>query len=346
MAILTINLDRIEHNTRLVRNLIEPHGTRLVGVTKACLGDEAVAAAMLSAGAAALADSRPESIRKLRRRFPDTELQLLRPPGGGSGGMDIPADLFFVSNADQARSCLSAGTGQQRRFLLMVETGDGREGVPADLAPTEAGKLAALEGAIPAGFATNAACSRPEAATAPALALLLRTADMARRQLGADDGGPSFIISAGGSGLLRQAEGARAGGGDPAGLGRLDDLRCGEALLLGRIPHGDTPDLFLPGGHRDAFLLEGTVLEVYRKGGGLQALVDFGSQDIGSAPVIPCGDGMKVASVTSDYLAVSLEGEGCRRRVRAGGSLSFIPTYYALLAAMTSPFIDKRYAGI
>ncbi|GBE58086.1 hypothetical protein BMS3Abin01_01014 [bacterium BMS3Abin01] len=345
MASLTINLDSIEHNTRLVRNMIEPHGTRLVGVTKACLGDEAVAAAMLSAGAAALADSRPESIRKLRRRFPDTELQLLRPPGDGSGAGDIPADLFFVSNAGQARSSLSSGAGHQRRFLLMVETGDGREGVPADLAPAEAGKLAALEGAIPAGFATNAACSRPAAATAPALALLMRTADMARRQLGPVDGDPSFIISAGGSGLLRPAVGT-ANDASPAGLDRLDDLRCGEALLLGRIPHGDHHDLFLPGGRRDAFLLDGSVLEVYRKNGDLRALVDIGAQDTGSAPVIPCGDGVRVTSVTSDYLVASLESDSCRRRVRAGGSLSFIPTYYALLAAMTSPFIDKRYTGI
>ncbi len=345
MATLRIDPARIEQNTRLVSQMLAPHGVRLVGVTKACLGDVRVGKAMLAGGAAALADSRAASIASLRRGLPAAELELMRPcfpPDGGKQAVSATAaSICFVSTAAQAGALLAAGAGPLR-VLLMIETGDGREGVPLSLAVDEARRLGALDGVELAGLATNAACARPQAPLGDAMKEFARAAGEI-----ADAGcscGP--VRSAGGSGLLGLLPGAAADGaaspGSAAPLAPVSELRCGEAILLGRIPSGGAPGTFLPGAHRDAFILEAPVMEVFRKEGRLRALIGFGIQDAGLAPMVPLDAGVVPAKITSDYFVVNLTEEAAGR-VAPGGRLSFIPPYYALLAAMTSPFVEKTF---
>ena len=352
MPVLHINLTRIEHNTRLIAGLLGPLGIRLVGVTKACLGNERVAAAMMAGGAAALADSRPENIANLRRHLPEVELELLRTlvagktPGPG-------ADLFFVSSALQARALLVLGLPGPVRFCLMVETGDGREGVPVKQAPREAKQLASLEGAALAGLATNAACARPGAPLATAMTAFadavrsLADAGAFINAAGSKDSLPPCLRSAGGSGLLRlllEADsGEQAIPGEPPPLGLITELRCGEAILLGRVPTGGSPALYLPDAYRDAFILEAPVLELFEKNSLPQALLGFGVQDVGHAPLMPLAEGISPAKITSDYFVVNCT-PGAAASLRIGSSLSFLLPYYGLLAAMTSPFVEKRYA--
>lgn len=376
MPVLEIDLDKIAANSRLVAGMLEPHGVGLVGVTKACLGNVEVGRAMLAGGAAALADSRPASVARLRRQLPGACIELLRTPvtgslpapgatagaqeAGVSGGSTpepatLGADVYFVSSFDQARALLlimPGGADRKRpvQLCLMIETGDGREGVPAAEAPAEAARLATLDGAVLAGLATNAACARPQAPLEEALEAFAAAARAVKAELEAipdATGGAGAagrinleIMSAGGSGLLGLLPGVKETV-EPAELfAPLTELRCGEALLLGRIPSGVTPGLFLPGAHRDAFVLEAPVLEVFEKEGRVQALVELGVQDAGHGPLISLDPGITPARITSDYLVVE-----CARHVppAVGAAVSFIPTYYALLAAMTSPFVEKSF---
>lgn len=341
---LIIDLSGIEHNARLVSGMLRPLGIRLVGVTKACLGNELIAAAMLAGGATALADSRTENIANLRRHHPGQELQLLR-PSLGVAGTGLAADICFVSSAGQAEKMLSGSTGLPLRFCLMVETGDGREGVPPGMATAEAAAITAQDGAELAGLATNAACARPGAPVAEALAILSGLA----AQMDCNR------VSAGGSGLLRLiVETSDPGGkaGLPAGesvlprepFKAITEMRCGEALLLGRIPSGAANDPCLPNGRLDAFTLEATVLEAWGKGGSTKALLGLGSQDAGMAPLFPSQPGVTAVSITSDYLSVALDRElADGPPVAPGDKLTFIPSYHALLAAMTSPYVDKDF---
>lgn len=464
MPRLTIDLGKIEENARLVANLLKPCGVRLVGVTKACLGNALVGQAMLAGGAAALADSRCENIANLRRHLPEAELHLMRSPVGG--GVTGEPDLYFVSSADQARALRDAchdgvagarldafhdgvagmprdafhdgmagmsrdtfhdatagmsrdafhdampdtpphsGPGadiarprRDLRLCLLVETGDGREGVPADQVADEAERIFDLDGVELAGLATNAACARMPASlddtlksfyqsSARGLWRLGKKGVSARRRQAADhrpvtrepspDGRipPFSVMSIGGSGFLRLLIDSAAETFDGSTdllkippLGAVTELRSGEAILLGRVPAAGLKDIFFPGAHRDAFLLAGEVLEVYPKHGATQALLDFGLQDIGAGRLIPRRQGVSFGAATSDYLAVSFPaamdgrplcadnnstigvqqtGVGDRLMVdgqplRVGDRLTFIPTYYALLAAMTSPFVEKVF---
>jgi predicted amino acid racemase len=74
MAELRVELAAVRQNTAAVARLLSAHHLELVGVTKACLGEPAVAEAMLAGGVSALADTRDADLRRLRRALPDAEL--------------------------------------------------------------------------------------------------------------------------------------------------------------------------------------------------------------------------------------------------------------------------------
>lgn len=347
MPRLTIDLDKIAANTRLVAGILAPYDLRLVGVTKACLGNWQVGAAMMAGGAAGLADSRGASIARLRRRLTGAPLELLRSqPGDLPPGE--PPDYYFVSSVEQAAAVLAGGNPGPASFILMIETGDNREGVMPARAAAEAVRLAALPGACLAGVATITACStitpslrKPLDDFRTAASGVIAAAAPGRRSIEATR--EPFVLSAGGSGLLGLLLEEDDGGWLAETFGELTELRCGEALLLGNVPGGGGATAALAGAHRDACVLTAPVLEIARKRGHCQALVALGSQDIGAGSVTPEEPGLAAVRATSDYLALDCDRIPALPAV--GELLSFIPDYYALLGAMTSPFVEKELAG-
>lgn len=358
MPRLTIDLTKIEYNSRLVAELLRPFGVRLVGVTKACLGNELVGEAMLAGGAAALADSRVQSISNLRHWLPHAELHLMRSPVAGEP-LSPDANLYFISSVAQAEALLALwpAPAGPLPLCLMAETGDGREGVPLAEAGGEAVRLCQLDGVELIGLATNAACARPQApmdAVPAAFAQARETITRELKTVYSPDAAALKVFSVGGSGLLSLLPGTGNPGGDeaeamtgsdPAQLfGGITDMRCGEALLLGRVPSGSTPGLFLPDAQRDAFIIQAPVLQVSTKRSGVQALLGLGVQDVGHAPLIPLQPGISLSRITSDYFMVDVRaGENTGPGVEVGDRLAFIPAYYSLLAAMTSPFVEKIF---
>ncbi|MHB9112170.1 MAG: alanine racemase [Thermoleophilia bacterium] len=355
MPRLTVDLAKIRHNTRLIAELLKPHRVDLTGVTKACLGNEMVGEAMLAGGATGLADSRSDNIRNLRRHFPDAELTFLRSPVA-AGDACFDADIYFVSSFEQALPLLRMTPRRPLKLCLMLETGDGREGAPLELASDEASRIAELPDAVLVGLATNAACARNDVPVGGSLQAFNDAAGRIAWRLGhgrpgcaGPGAGMLPLMSVGGSGLLRLLTGLDEDGEQHPGWGMslfapVTGLRCGEAILLGRIPSGHTPDLYLQGAHRDACVIEGPVLEVFEKSGVTQALVGFGVQDTGGAGLIPCHPGITPATATSDYLAINCASPELRAHpLKVGEAVRFLPTYYALVAAMTSPYMEKHF---
>lgn len=347
MPRLTIDLAKVRENTVRVAEILQPHGVQLAGVTKGCLGSELIAEAMLEGGAASLADSHMTSVNNLRQNFPESEIKLLRSPVDGSS-FQPAADYYFVSSCKQAKALLKLSAARPLRLCLLIETGDRREGVPTAVAVEEAESIAGLEDAELSGLATNAACADTSAPLDEALAVFSRVVEQVHWRLKLRAGQSLPVVSAGGSGLLALLAGVNARTGEFFQLfDKLTELRVGEAILLGRIPSGEAVDLYLPEAHRDAFLLEGTVLEVFGKAGHTQALVDFGVQDVGSAALVPGRAGITLLGASSDYLTLSCDAPGnLQAAVEVGDRIGFIPSYYALLAAMTSPFVEKQYLGL
>ena len=63
---ITIDLGKIEHNTRTIVALCKKHNIEVTGVTKVTCGHPEVAKAMLRGGVASIADSRLENIQRMR----------------------------------------------------------------------------------------------------------------------------------------------------------------------------------------------------------------------------------------------------------------------------------------
>jgi ornithine racemase len=76
---LEIDYATVEHNARVLVDLLAPRGIHVTGIAKAALGSPEVAGAMLRAGVSGLGDSRVANLRRLRAIGP-TSLTLIRSP--------------------------------------------------------------------------------------------------------------------------------------------------------------------------------------------------------------------------------------------------------------------------
>jgi predicted amino acid racemase len=74
-----------------------------------------------------------------------------------------------------------------------------------------------------------------------------------------------------------------------------------------------------------------------------RALLDVGREDVDVAGLTPLDPRVKVLGASSDYLVLDVTDAGSD--VRVGDELSFGLSYGALLAAMDSEYVEKRYRG-
>ena len=158
---LTIDLARIEHNTRIIVELCRSCGIEVAAVTKAVCGHPAVAAAMLRGGAVSLADSRFENIRRMKDAGLDAPFMLLRlPPLSRIGETLETADLSLNSELVvlEALSAAAVARAEVHDVILMVDLGDLREGIwPGDLVAF-AKNATGLPGIRVMGLGANLAC--------------------------------------------------------------------------------------------------------------------------------------------------------------------------------------------
>ena len=205
-----------------------PRGISVTGVTKATLGSPEVARELLAAGVTShrrLAGREPRG--DASRRASTRHMTLIRSPMLSQVDRVVAAaDMSLEHRARRHRRAV--GRGRDARdgthgVVLMVELGDLREGIlPRDLearrpahaarSPTSASVASAPTWRVRTG-------SRPTSATWPSCPAL---ANSLERTLGSR----STIVSGGNSANLDWALGT-------ADVGRIDDLRLGESILLG-----------------------------------------------------------------------------------------------------------------
>ncbi len=342
MPQLVVDIDAIGKNTEAVAALLRGRALDLVAVTKGCLGEPRVAAAMLAGGAVALADTRDANLRRLRAALPKVELHRIHLPSLAEPFE--PGDVSYVSSLEGAEVVAAipgdfddnpvGSVAGSRRVVIMVETGDEREGVPPDGVLAMALKIVRDPRLQLEGVATNFACFRGgsegirESVTIVArMAGLIRSAGMPVRR-----------VSGGNSSLLRLlVEGETL----PA---EVTELRCGEALLLGQDALFHRP---LPGCRVDACVLRAEVVEEYTRpalGESARRLVlGIGRQDLSSGAVRFEQPGLREIGRSADYLVLEANTE-CSR-IAVGTMVAMIPTYEALVAAWTSPYVETKLMG-
>lgn len=348
---ITIDLDKIEHNTRTVVALCNEHGIEVTGVTKVTCGHPEMAKAMLSGGVVSIADSRLENIQRLKSAGVDTSFMLLRvPPLSAVDEVVELVDLSLNSELAVLEGLSEAAirTGKVHDVILMVDLGDLREGIWFDDVITIVRKAIKLEGVRIKGIGTNLACFGGVVPSEDNMNQLVELANEIEHSFAITLEGISAINS---SGLE-----LIAAGNMPQ---RINHARIGEAILLGRetIHRKPWPDTFqdtfvlhaeilelkkkpsLPVGERseDAF---GRLTEFEDKGNVLRALINVGREDIDIEGITPLDSRINILGGSSDYLVLdvsAVEGD-----ITVGDELIFTLNYSALLTAMTSEYVNKR----
>ena len=345
---LEINLDKIYQNASILVARLSMQGISVTGVTKSFLAFPEIATTLLRAGVHALGDSRIENIEALHDAHIASTVSLIRSPMMSQVERVVEhADVSFNTELDVIKrlSAVAEVAGRKHGIVLMIELGDLREGILPKNLDSTVHEVLNLPNIELKGIGTNLACRSGVAPDERNMAVLSTLANAIETKYGI----ALAIVSGGNSSCI---EWALSG----ADTGRVNDLRLGEALLLGCEPlHRQAiHDL-----HTDAFTLVAEVIESKIKPS--QAWGTFAQNAFGETPLTSASRGeiaqtilalglqdtdlsglqappeVKILGGSSDHLIVEAD-----RRLPIGSEVRFQPNYSALVRAMTSPFVAKR----
>jgi predicted amino acid racemase len=344
---LEIDLAKIRHNARTLVGQLESRGISITGITKAVLGTPEIAWILISAGIRAIGDSRIENIEAMCVAPILAPMALIRTPMMSQVDRVVAhADISFNTELDVISKLSSAARklGRTHGIILMVELGDLREGImPGDLENVVRDTLM-FPNIQFKGIGTNLGCCHGVSPDARNMAELSALAD----SIDATFGPIIDTVSGGNSSALQWAF-------SETDTGRVNNLRLGEALLLGRNPLNREP---IEGLYCDAFMLFAEVIESKIKpsqpwgkiaqsafgqnvplpdqGNISQAILAIGHQDTDPAGLFPPA-GIAILGASSDHVVI----DAGRHRLPLGTEIAFQINYSALVRAMSSPFVGK-----
>jgi len=347
---IEVDCQRIRRNAEAVVKLCTERGIDVVGVTKACCGHPEVARAMLDGGVKTLAESRLDNVRRLRQAGIDNDVMLLRLPRLSDVGEVVRLTQISLNSEVETVRGLSRAAREQgltHQVILMVETGDRREGVMAEDAVEAARAIAPLPAIELVGIGTNLACVGGVVPTRENMQLFVDIVEEVEQALDT-----RFAVLSGGHtsnmDLLVRDE-------VPA---RVNQFRIGEAIILGVNSTSGNP---LPLPHQDAFNVVAEVIELKTKpslpegpiaidafgrkphwedlGLRQRAILAIGEQDLHIGGLTPRRSGVTMIGASSDHLVVDVT--EANPPVRLGEELEFDPIYAAVATAMASVGVTK-----
>ncbi|GAA6191175.1 alanine/ornithine racemase family PLP-dependent enzyme [Phaeobacter sp. NW0010-22] len=345
---IEVHLNKIRHNAQTVVGRLKTRGISVTGVTKAVCGHPTIAQAMLDGGVLALAEARLSNVRKLRKAGITCSITLIRTPMLSQIDQVIQFCEASYNTEMPVIAALAAAASRKdtvHGIILMVEMGDLREGImPRDLGAI-AQQVVDLPGVALKGIGANYACLSGTAPNAAEMEALSDLANDTEAQCG-----PFFqTVSGGNSANLPWAFAENP-------TGRINDLRLGEAILLGVDP---VSGLQIGGMYTDAFTLVAEVIEsgskpfplphsicdpvfkrlhlVPKSGQSERMILAIGHQDTDVLGLsIP--PGKRLLGATSDHLVIGT----CEPAQKVGSEMRFQMNYSALMSAMSAPDVRTK----
>lgn len=348
---LIVNVDKFRQNVRTVVDWCRCKGISLAYVTKCTLADPVLCEAAQAEGAALFADSRLLNLEHISSELPRIMLRIGCPEEADE--IVRLADISLQSEVAAIRALGKAARaqGKKHRVVLMIDLGDLREGVYFE---NSDGILSAAEAVVREsslelyGVGTNLTCFGGIVPSPENLGALVDIADDLRRRFTL----PLPFVSGGNSSSLPLL----LSGDMPEGV---TNLRVGESILLGtNTAHGGR----LKGLHSDVFTLVAKLVEVQRKpsrpvgessinafgeavtfedrGEMIRGICAIGRQDVDIDGLSPKEQDLLILGGSSDHMLLDITKHP---ELKVGDTLSFSPSYGALLRLYTSPFVDKVY---
>ncbi|WP_299375439.1 alanine/ornithine racemase family PLP-dependent enzyme [uncultured Tateyamaria sp.] len=338
-----VDLWKIRHNTRVVVERLKTRNIQVTAVSKAVCGHPAIARAMFNGGAAGLADARLSNVQRLRQAGMTCPITLIRTPMLSQADVVVQICEASYNTEMVVISALAAAALRYKTvhgIILTVEMGDLREGIMPQEVACMAQRVVALPGVALKGIGANFACLSGIAPTPAKMQVLSDLANDVEEQCG-----PYLqTVSGGNSTTLPWAL-------NGSSTGRINDLRIGEAILLGVDPvTGNRID----GLYRDAVTLVAEVIETDAKSvgplvdqtdpalarihlvsdttGTMRLIFALGHQDT-DATGLTMPPGHTFVGATSDHLVIGTKDP----TLRVGSEMRFQMNYSALMRAMAAP---------
>lgn len=351
MPRIEISLARIEHNARTLCRLYGKKGIALMGVSKAVLGEPAIAQAIVQGGVQFIADSRLENLQKMKHAGLSARFVLLRTALSQAESVVKTVEISLNTELETVRSLsyYASLLNQIHQIILMVEMGDLREGIlPTDLIKFVR-EVLMLPNLKLIGIGCNLACFGGVRPDRRKMKVLSDLADAIETEFHIQ----LEIISGGNSANYQWYE-------SEEGVGRINNLRLGESILLGCETLEGKP---IPGLYTSAFRLVAEVIESKLKpslpfgkigrdafgevpsfvdrGVHQRAIVALGKQDVLVSGLSP-NSSLEILGSSSDHIVLDSQ----NRRLKIGSEVAFRLNYGGLLAAMTSPFVRKQFVEV
>ncbi len=348
---LIIHLNKIKENASRIVELCKDIGIEVGGVTKGACGNVDIAKSMIEGGCSFLGDSRIKNIVSLKKEGLNIPYMLLRSPMPSEVNDVISWANFSLVSMPEIVKSLDEACRIANLFhdvIVMVDVGDLREGIwPTDFEIEEMVKILKNCRKVHClGVGTNVGCFGGVLPSSDNLNRLIETGHKFENLLGYElkvySGGSTSSLALVERGIL------------PAGI---NQLRVGEAILLGSDVTGRRVIPYL---NQDTMFLEAEVIEVRRKpsvpvgnigadafgnvpvfedrGIRLRAIVGLGKQDVRIDGLSPLSEDICILGASSDHLILDVEDLG---NISLGDVVTFELDYGAMLAAMTSPYVEK-----
>lgn len=351
---VVIDLEKLSHNANRLGRMCNERGvTELAFVTKVFCADEEMVRTIAASPCRYLADSRVENLA--RSGGMGKERILLRLPMPSQAEEVVrAAEISFNSERATLRalSRAAAGAGRVHKVVLMIDLGDLREGIffQNEALVLETAEMVERDAHLELfGTAFNLTCYGSVLPSGENLAAFLDVTEKIEKQIGRQ---LPFISGGNSSSIPLLLAGKMPG--------RINNLRLGEALVLGReTAYGADLD----GMYGDAVRLEAEVVEVQVKpsypigeigvnafgergtytdiGPRRRAIAAIGRQDMDCDSLRPLQKGVSVVGASSDHLIVDVT--DCEKTVEVGDVLSFTMTYGGLLRGFTSGYVGRAY---
>jgi len=344
---IEMNLEKIAHNAKALKELYGSKGIDVIGVTKVVCGDPYIAKALVKSGIGIIADSRIENIRKMRNAGVQAQFLLLRTPSLSQAetvvkyaDMSLNTDLAVIERLSK----FAIDCDCSHKIILMIELGDLREGLlPSDLDDTVK-QVLELENIDLIGIGTNLACFGGVKPDEAKMGCLTSIATDIEEKFGLK----LEIVSGGNSANYDWFT-------STTDVGRINNLRVGESIYLGCETLNRKP---ISGLYTDAFTLVSEVIEskikpsvpygvIYQdafgnvpefqdRGDIRRAILGVGLQDVLVSGLTPRSE-VEILGASSDHIIVDAKNVG----LKVGDELEFDVNYGALLSAMTSQYVNK-----
>jgi predicted amino acid racemase/D-alanyl-D-alanine dipeptidase len=344
---IEINLEKIAHNAKALKDLYGSKGIDVIGVTKVVCGNPYIAKALVKSGIRILADSRIENIRRMLNAGVQAQFLLSRTPSLSQAEAVVKyTDISLNTELSviERLSTYAIDYDRLHKIILMVELGDLREGLmPSDLDNTVK-QVLKLKGIKLVGIGSNLACFGGVKPNKEKMGCLSSIANDIEEKFGLTLEYVSGGNSANYNWFMSTMD-----------VGRINNLRLGESIYLGceTLFRKPIPGLYtdamtlvsevveskikpsLPYGEicQDAF---GNVPEFKDQGQIRRAILGIGLQDVLVSGLTPRSD-IEIIGASSDHIIVNAK----NMELNVGNELEFDLNYGALLSAMTSLYVNK-----